>query len=225
MFLTGANEAPIILKYNIPTSWYSVLEGGKYMRLLTGQTAPDFRVEDIYSQSIDLRDYKGHKLMISFYRFSACPFCNMRVNKLMYASAAYEVKGLKMISFWQSPKESILEHVGKKNPPFPMIPDPTKEIYKLYRVEKTGRIPSGTDGYDFHSRYFWPWSGTDEDPVTGGTHTFLAKYWSSRLGMTKMKSFQASKRTGSMEVELIDDQLLIRGHAVIVSEVICRANE
>ena len=22
---------------------------------------------------------------------------------------------------------------------------------------------SGTDGYDFHSRYFWPWSGTNED--------------------------------------------------------------
>ena len=24
--------------------------------------------------------------------------------------------------------------------------------------------PSGTDGYDFHSRYFWLWSGTNEDP-------------------------------------------------------------
>ena len=36
--------------------------------------------------------------------------------------------------------------------------------------------------FDFHSRYFWPWSGTNEDPVTGGTHTFLAKYWSERLG-------------------------------------------
>ena len=33
--------------------------------------------------------------------------------------------------------------------------------------------PSETDGYDFRSRYFWPWSGTNEDPVTGGTHTTL----------------------------------------------------
>jgi PhzF family phenazine biosynthesis protein len=38
------------------------------------------------------------------------------------------------------------------------------------------------DGFDFHSRYFWPWSGTNEDPVTGGTHTFLAKYWGHKLG-------------------------------------------
>jgi PhzF family phenazine biosynthesis protein len=77
---------------------------------------------------------------------------------------------------------------------------------------------SGSDGYDFHSRYFWPWSGTNEDPVTGGTHTFLAKYWSVRLGKTKMRSFQASKRTGFMEVELADGKLLIRGEAVVVLE-------
>jgi PhzF family phenazine biosynthesis protein len=81
--------------------------------------------------------------------------------------------------------------------------------------------PSAGDGYDFHSRYFWPWSGTNEDPVTGGTHTFLAKYWASRLGKTKMKSFQSSKRTGFMEVELVDDKLRIHGQAVIVFEGRC----
>ena len=77
---------------------------------------------------------------------------------------------------------------------------------------------SKRDGYDFHSRYFWPWSGTNEDPVTGGTHTFLAKYWASRLGKTRMKSFQSSKRTGFMEVELVADKLRIRSQAVIVFE-------
>ena len=76
----------------------------------------------------------------------------------------------------------------------------------------------GRDGYDFHSRYFWPWSGTNEDPVTGGTQTFLAKYWSSKLGKTRMKSFQSSKRTGSMEVELVADKLRIQSQAVIVCE-------
>ncbi len=78
--------------------------------------------------------------------------------------------------------------------------------------------PSNRDDYDFHSRYFWPWSGTNEDPVTGGTHTFPAKYWASRLGKTKMKSFQSSKRTGFMDVELVNDKLLIEAQAVIVFE-------
>jgi PhzF family phenazine biosynthesis protein len=76
---------------------------------------------------------------------------------------------------------------------------------------------SDREHYDFESRYFWPWSGTNEDPVTGGTHTFLAKYWSERLNKSKMKSFQCSDRTGYMEVDLISDhKLYIKSHARIV---------
>jgi PhzF family phenazine biosynthesis protein len=71
------------------------------------------------------------------------------------------------------------------------------------------------DGFDFHSRYFWPWSGTNEDPVTGGTHTFLAPYWSVRLGKRNLRSFQSSVRSGSMDLELTDQGLLIRSQALI----------
>ncbi|WOC40128.1 PhzF family phenazine biosynthesis protein [Polaribacter sp. HL-MS24] len=71
--------------------------------------------------------------------------------------------------------------------------------------------------FDFESRYFWPWSGTNEDPVTGGTHTFLAKYWGVRLNKTKMNSFQCSERTGFMEVELLNEEkMTIRSKAQIV---------
>lgn len=76
---------------------------------------------------------------------------------------------------------------------------------------------SHRDGYDFESRYFWPWSGTNEDPVTGGTHTFLTKYWSTRLNKKKMNSYQCSQRTGFMEVELINDHaMIIKSEAQIV---------
>ncbi|MEM1358137.1 MAG: PhzF family phenazine biosynthesis protein [Bacteroidota bacterium] len=77
--------------------------------------------------------------------------------------------------------------------------------------------PSQRKGFDFESRYFWPWSGTNEDPATGGTHTFLTGYWSERLGKTKLNSFQCSARTGFMEVELLDeDRLVINSTARIV---------
>ena len=71
--------------------------------------------------------------------------------------------------------------------------------------------------FDFESRYFWPWSGTNEDPVTGGTHTFLAKYWGKKLNKTKMNSFQCSERTGFMEVELLSKtSMTIKSKAQIV---------
>lgn len=74
----------------------------------------------------------------------------------------------------------------------------------------------GIGDYDFYSRYFWPWAGTNEDPVTGGTHTFLAPYWSRKLGKRKLNSFQCSPRSGFMEVEVQDEGVRIRSQAVIV---------
>jgi len=76
----------------------------------------------------------------------------------------------------------------------------------------------GIGDYDFYSRYFWPWAGTNEDPVTGGTHTFLAPYWSKKLGKRKMRSFQCSRRSGFMEVEITGEDLCIRSQAVIIFE-------
>ncbi|WP_299433960.1 PhzF family phenazine biosynthesis protein [uncultured Maribacter sp.] len=78
---------------------------------------------------------------------------------------------------------------------------------------------SNKSDFDFESRYFWPWSGTNEDPVTGATHTFLAPYWGAILGKTKMKSFQCSKRTGFLEVNLLaEDKMSIKGCAKIILE-------
>jgi PhzF family phenazine biosynthesis protein len=72
--------------------------------------------------------------------------------------------------------------------------------------------------YDFHYRYFWPWAGTNEDPVTGGVQTFLTKYWAHKLNKKTLKAFQASERTGFMTVELIEDTVHITGSAVILLE-------
>lgn len=77
--------------------------------------------------------------------------------------------------------------------------------------------PSKRESFDFESRYFWPWSGTNEDPVTGATHCFLTKYWSERLGKNKMRSFQCSSRTGFMDLTLVgQEELIIDGQARII---------
>ncbi|MBO2010345.1 PhzF family phenazine biosynthesis protein [Hymenobacter negativus] len=78
--------------------------------------------------------------------------------------------------------------------------------------------PASHAPYDYHYRYFWPWAGTTEDPVTGGVQTFLAKYWSTRLHKSVMQAFQSSSRTGSMQVELQADKVLLTSHAVIILE-------
>lgn len=77
---------------------------------------------------------------------------------------------------------------------------------------------SDNENFDFHYRYFWPWAGTNEDPVTGGVQTFLTKYWATKLNKSKLNAYQCSSRTGSMSTELIQDNVYILGEAVTVLE-------
>ncbi len=78
--------------------------------------------------------------------------------------------------------------------------------------------PSHNKEYDYYYRYFWPWAGTNEDPVTGGVQTFLAKYWAERLGKKIMKAFQSSSRTGYMTVELQAEKVFLISQAIIILE-------
>lgn len=107
------------------------------MRLQEKQKAPDFTVADLSDQEISLADYKGRQVLVSFYRYASCPFCNLRVAELMEKEAGWRALGLDLVAFFQSPAASILEHAGKQKPPFPILPDPNRDIYRLYGVESS----------------------------------------------------------------------------------------
>jgi predicted PhzF superfamily epimerase YddE/YHI9 len=67
---------------------------------------------------------------------------------------------------------------------------------------------------DFVSRFFAPGAGIPEDPVTGSAHCTLAPYWAKRLGKTKLRAFQVSKRGGELSCELKENRVLIAGRSV-----------
>lgn len=73
--------------------------------------------------------------------------------------------------------------------------------------------------YDFLSRYFAPWVGIPEDPVTGSAHTVLAHYWSEQLnGKSKLFARQCSPRGGELGLELKHGtgQVTIKGKGTVV---------
>jgi PhzF family phenazine biosynthesis protein len=71
-------------------------------------------------------------------------------------------------------------------------------------------------GYDFVSRFFAPWVGIDEDPVTGSAHCCLGPYWAKELGKEMLVAYQASPRGGILQVRPSGDRVTLRGQAVTV---------
>ncbi|XP_071605174.1 phenazine biosynthesis-like domain-containing protein isoform X2 [Heliangelus exortis] len=95
-------------------------------------------------------------------------------------------------------------------------------------AEKTGKVkgliltlkgnsPGNHSGHDFYSRYFAPWVGVLEDPVTGSAHAVLSSYWSEHLGKKEMLAFQCSRRGGELKISLRSDgRVDIAGKIAIV---------
>lgn len=77
--------------------------------------------------------------------------------------------------------------------------------------------PGDDPEVDFVSRFFAPWLGVDEDPVTGVAHTTLAPWWAARLGKTEMSARQRSARGGSLLVCAKGARVELLGQAVTVA--------
>lgn len=74
----------------------------------------------------------------------------------------------------------------------------------------------GTKGFDFASRFFGPWVGVDEDPVTGMAHTVLGPYWMQELQSEALRARQVSTRGGNLRVRMDGDRVHVGGQAVTV---------
>ncbi|TVP58234.1 MAG: PhzF family phenazine biosynthesis protein [Gemmatimonadales bacterium] len=68
----------------------------------------------------------------------------------------------------------------------------------------------------FVSRFFGPWVGVDEDPVTGMAHCVLGPHWAARLGDT-LRARQLSAREGTLEVRMRGDRVHLVGEAVTMA--------
>jgi len=92
--------------------------------------------------------------------------------------------------------------------------DTTPDFSVLALFPKRGVVVTapGRD-YDFVSRWFGPRVGVNEDPVTGSAHTWLAPYWTKRLGKPVLKARQGGVRTGTIVCEMIGTRVILSGNA------------
>lgn len=69
---------------------------------------------------------------------------------------------------------------------------------------------------DFVVRCFAPNSGINEDPVTGSAQCGLAPVWNLKTGSKEFKVEQLSKRTGQLQVKLVNNQVEINGDSITI---------
>lgn len=108
------------------------------MKVFNGSKAINFITKDINGQTIKLSDYKGKKIILSFFRNVNCPYCNRRVHQLITSSARIKATGAQVIFLFESSPDKLTSstfHQGIS--PWPLISDSAKSIYQKYGVEES----------------------------------------------------------------------------------------
>ncbi len=108
------------------------------MKLQEGQIAPDFTATDIYGKEVKLSEFKGKKVILSFYRNVNCPFCNRRVHQIMGNNFKLKKTGVQLVLMFESSNEKLRSSVFHQGiSPWPIVGDPDKKVYKQYGVEQS----------------------------------------------------------------------------------------
>lgn len=122
-------------------------------------------------------------------------------------------------AFYARGDRNLLLHLADKEDVLGLAPD-----FALLRQARESDLflgvivtAAGSGAYDFVSRYFAPWVGIDEDPVTGSAHCALTPYWSQLTGRAEMRAYQASPRGGEMTVRLKGNRVELVGQAVVLT--------
>jgi len=114
------------------------------MKIKPKQTAPTFTTQDVYGSSVNLADFKGQKVLLSFYRNVGCPVCNVRFHELQQEAAYFQSKGLVVLAVYESSAENMKHYLENDTVYAKMIPNPDLSIYSLYEVERSmGKLMKG----------------------------------------------------------------------------------
>ena len=89
--------------------------------------------ESIGGRRVSLEQLRGRPLLLKFYRFATCPVCNLHMHQFILDYQKIEDGGLTTVVFYHSPADKLAD-AQEHAPPFDLVPDPAKEIFKAYRV-------------------------------------------------------------------------------------------
>ncbi|MDH5633466.1 MAG: peroxiredoxin family protein [Gammaproteobacteria bacterium] len=106
-------------------------------RVRPGETLRDFQLKDLHGQSVRLSDFRGKRVLLSFFRDAGCPFCNLRLFELTSRYNHYQQQGLEIVTVFYSTPHTVKRFLGNRNRPFALLADPEKDVFRLYGVESS----------------------------------------------------------------------------------------
>ena len=104
--------------------------------LLEGGTAPEFSLPAIDGSTFNMADVKGKRVILTFFRFSSCPLCNMRIRRIIQRWDEFSDDAV-MVAVFDAKIGDLQKRMKKHNAPFIVVADETYEQFIKNGVTKS----------------------------------------------------------------------------------------
>lgn len=102
------------------------------MKLTAPSRAPALPLTDSTGRPIQVGT--GSRMLLAFFRDTACPFCNLRVYQLTQRYPDLSASGLEIVAVFASTPEEVEHFVSQRPRPFRVAADPANDAYRLYGI-------------------------------------------------------------------------------------------
>lgn len=126
--------------------------------------------------------------------------------KELYISAKGGAGARALIAVWETP-----DQVKALNP----AADLKDVAMQVGAGSVLATAAGGGNPYDMVSRFFAPYYGVPEDPVTGSAHCALTPFWARRLNKKGLKAHQVSARGGNLLCTDDGERTIIQGDCAL----------
>ena len=105
------------------------------MRLETGIRVPDFSVVDLEGNTLDPDAFRGKRWWLILSRFVSCPFCSLRLRRVIERHESIEASGLEVLVVFPSHEKRVRQFARKFEPKFHLAADPEQKVFSAFGSE------------------------------------------------------------------------------------------
>ncbi len=105
-------------------------------RLQAGELVADFTLPSISGSMFNMSETRGKKVILTYFRFSSCPFCNLRISQLISRWDEFS-NDIIMVGIFDAKIDDLKKRMKHHNAPFSILADENYELFTKHSVQKS----------------------------------------------------------------------------------------
>jgi peroxiredoxin len=105
-------------------------------QLMVGDAAPEITLPAIDGSTFDMFNMRGKKVILTFFRFSSCPLCNMRIRRITQRWNEFSNDTV-MVGVFDAGVGELQKRMKKHEVPFTIVADEHYDHFEKNGVKKS----------------------------------------------------------------------------------------